>query len=135
MDRAKARMCEATGLRTKKLPKTIADLMPRSAFCFQRLMRDNKPSRIMISVDPTTTTTTETTTAAPTRPSIRISADNSNHHLWNNHGTWFVHYTIHPTPLTKERIRRSLGTKDLSTARRRRDRCFAGLYAGTFRGS
>jgi hypothetical protein len=55
---------------------------------------------------------------------IRISADNPNHHLWNNHGTWFLHYTIHPTPFTKERIRRSLGTKDISVARTRRDDFF-----------
>ena len=56
---------------------------------------------------------------------IRITADNPNHHLWNNHGTWFLHYTVHPTPFTKERIRRSLGTKDLDTARNRRDAFFA----------
>ena len=55
---------------------------------------------------------------------IRIAADNPNHHLWNNHGTWFLHYTVHPTPFTKERIRRSLGTKDLGTARSRRDAFF-----------
>lgn len=51
--------------------------------------------------------------------------ENPNHHLWNNHGTWFLHYTTYPTPLTKERIRRSLGTKDLEVARRRRDLFFA----------
>jgi hypothetical protein len=56
---------------------------------------------------------------------IRIAADNPNHHLWNNHGTWFLHYTVHPTPFTKERIRRSLGTKDLAIARSRRDSFFA----------
>jgi hypothetical protein len=56
---------------------------------------------------------------------IRITADNPNHHLWNNHGTWFLHYTIHPTAFTKERIRRSLGTKDIETARSRRDAFFA----------
>ena len=56
---------------------------------------------------------------------IRIAADNPNHHLWNNHGTWFLHYTVHPTPFTKERIRRSLGTKDLDMARSRRDAFFA----------
>ena len=60
-------------------------------------------------------------------PSIRVDADNPNHHLWNNHGTWFLHYTVHPTPFTKERIRRSLGTKDLAVARRRRDDLFATL--------
>jgi len=38
-----------------------------------------------------------------------------------NNGTWFVHYTIHPTPFTKERMRASLGTKDLAEARLRRD--------------
>jgi hypothetical protein len=55
---------------------------------------------------------------------IRVSAENPNHHLWNNHGTWFLHYTVHPTPYTKERVRRSLGTKDLNTARARRDSFF-----------
>ena len=59
------------------------------------------------------------------QPGIRITADNPNHHLWNNHGTWFLHYTIHPTPFTKERVRRSLGTKDLVIARTRRDAFFA----------
>jgi hypothetical protein len=57
-------------------------------------------------------------------PSIRVSAENPNHHLWNNHGTWFLHYTVYPTPFTKERIRRSLGTKDLQVARERRDSFF-----------
>jgi hypothetical protein len=52
---------------------------------------------------------------------LRINAANSNHHLWNNNGTWFVHYTIHPTPLTKQRMRKSLRTKNLIQARARRD--------------
>jgi len=60
-------------------------------------------------------------------PGIRFPADNPNHHLWNNHGTWFLHYTVYPTPLTKDRIRRSLGTKDLEVARARRDVFFAHL--------
>jgi hypothetical protein len=60
-------------------------------------------------------------------PGIRACADNPNHHLWNNHGTWFLHYTAYPTPFTKERIRRSLGTKDVLAARSRRDRCFEQL--------
>ena len=62
-------------------------------------------------------------------PGIRVRAENQNHHLWNNHGTWFLHYTIHPTPFTKERIRRSLGTKDVEVARDRRDSFFATLAA------
>jgi len=52
---------------------------------------------------------------------IRLNPDNPDHHLWNNNGTWFVHYTIHPTPFTKQRLRVSLGTKDLVEARLRRD--------------
>lgn len=62
-----------------------------------------------------------------TLPSIRVRGDNPNHHLWNNNGTWFLHYTVYPTPFTKERIRRSLGTKSLETARERRDAFFAQL--------
>jgi hypothetical protein len=58
-------------------------------------------------------------------PGLRRPAANPNHHLWNNHGTWFLHYTVHPTPFTKDRIRRTLGTKDLVEARQRRDRFFA----------
>lgn len=60
-------------------------------------------------------------------PGIRVRAENPNHHLWNNHGTWFLHYTVHPTPFTKERVRRSLGTKDIKVARARRDAFFANL--------
>ena len=60
-------------------------------------------------------------------PGIRVDAENPNHHLWDNHGTWFLHYTVHPTPFTKERIRRSLGTKDVKVARERRDTVFAHL--------
>ena len=56
---------------------------------------------------------------------VRVRAENPNHHLWNNHGTWFLHYTVHPTPLTKERVRRSLGTPRLEVARERRDAFFA----------
>jgi hypothetical protein len=52
---------------------------------------------------------------------IRLNPANPDHHLWNNNGTWFVHYTIHPTPFTKQRIRASLGTKDKLQARVRRD--------------
>ena len=63
-----------------------------------------------------------------TLASLRISEGNQNHHLWNNNGTWFLHYTVYPTPFTKERVRRSLGTKCVLTARDRRDQFF-GLLA------
>ena len=52
---------------------------------------------------------------------IRLNPANPDHHLWNNNGTWFVHYTIHPTPFTKQRIRASLQTQNLIEARLRRD--------------
>jgi hypothetical protein len=52
---------------------------------------------------------------------FRLNPANPDHHLWNNNGTWFVHYTIHPTPLTKQRVRKSLRTKNLIQARARRD--------------
>lgn len=55
---------------------------------------------------------------------IRTDEKNPNHHLWNNNGTWFVHYTIYPTPVTKERVRRSLKTKCVDEARRKRDHLF-----------
>jgi hypothetical protein len=58
---------------------------------------------------------------------IRVNPDNHNHHLWNNNGTWFIHYTVYPTPITKARVRRSLGTRDLAVARARRDELLAAL--------
>jgi len=64
--------------------------------------------------------------------SIRTNPANPNHHLWNNHGTWFVHYVVHPTPLTKERVRRSLGTKDVEEARRLRDQILQEVDDGEF---
>jgi hypothetical protein len=67
-------------------------------------------------------------------PGIRVRAENPNHHLWNNHGTWFLHYTVHPTPFTKERIRRSLGTKDIVVARERRDSFFQYLATEAAKG-
>jgi len=83
---------------------------------FSTLLRDNSNhelSRIMSTI--------------AKLPGIRVRLDNANHHLWNNHGTWFLHYTVHPTPFTKERIRRSLGTKDVKVARERRDAFFSHL--------
>jgi len=60
------------------------------------------------------------------RPAIRLNPANPDHHLWNNNGTWFVHYTIHPTPFTKQRVRKSLQTKNLTEARLRRDQLLFG---------
>jgi len=62
----------------------------------------------------------------PSKIVLRINAANPNHHLWNNNGTWWCHYTVHPTRFTKERIRASLGTKDKAQARLRRDQVLVG---------
>ena len=63
----------------------------------------------------------------PTLPVLRFNGVNPNHHLCHNNGTWFLHYTVYPTPTTKERVRRSLGTKDVAVARERRDSFFQQL--------
>lgn len=60
--------------------------------------------------------------------SLRVNPANPNHHLWNNNGTWFIHYVVHPTPFTKDRIRRSLGTKSLAEARVKRDAILGAAY-------
>ena len=63
---------------------------------------------------------------APELLSIR-NEDKENHHLWNNHGTWWLHYTLHFPDYTRRRIRRSLGTTELDEARRRRDAILGSL--------
>ena len=62
---------------------------------------------------------------------LRIDKENLNHHLWNNNGTWWIHYTIYPTPVTAKRIRQSLKTRILSEARKRRDDVFRKLLNAT----
>jgi len=52
---------------------------------------------------------------------IRTNDDNVNHHIWNNHGCYYIHYTIHLPDYTKARRREPLGTRDLEIARLRRD--------------
>jgi len=51
---------------------------------------------------------------------VRIT-DNPLHHLWNNNGTWWCHYTEHLPDYTKRRVRRSLFTKGIGIARVLRD--------------
>lgn len=58
------------------------------------------------------------------RLSIRSAPGNRLHHLWCNNGSWWCHYTLH-FDCRKRRIRRSLGTRSLSEAIRRRDELFA----------
>jgi hypothetical protein len=52
---------------------------------------------------------------------VRILADNPNHHLWCNNGTWWLHYTRHEPDYTKSRVRESLHTGNVEVARQRRD--------------
>jgi hypothetical protein len=58
--------------------------------------------------------------------SSRVDAANERHHLWCNNGTWWVHYTLNFDFRTR-RVRRSLGTKSLAEAIRRRDALFVQL--------
>ena len=53
--------------------------------------------------------------------SIRIDAENPDHHLWNNHGTWWIHYTVHTDDWRIRRVRRSLRPRRREVARLRRD--------------
>ena len=68
---------------------------------------------------------------APTL-SVRVNRKNPDHHLWNNHGTWWLHYTLHMADFTKRRVRKSLGTQDVDEARTRRDELFANLAGKPF---
>lgn len=47
--------------------------------------------------------------------------NNPDHNLWNNNGTYWCHYTVHNDDYTKQRVRVSLGTKDVAIARALRD--------------
>lgn len=62
-------------------------------------------------------------------PALRIADTNPDHHLWNNNGTWWIHYTLHLPDYTKRRVRRSLSTRHSRTARQRRDEIFAELLS------
>ena len=66
---------------------------------------------------------------SPVTLSVRVNQENPDHHLWNNHGTWWLHYTLHLPDYTKRRIRKSLATHDLGQARTLRDELLANLEA------
>lgn len=57
--------------------------------------------------------------------STRIHPDNPDHHLWWNRGSWWFHGTVHLPNSTKHRWREGLETKDILTARQRRDTILA----------
>jgi hypothetical protein len=58
---------------------------------------------------------------------IRRTPNNENHHLWNNSGTWWCHYTLHSGDYQKIRVRRSLGTAEVAQARALRDALLAAI--------
>jgi len=60
------------------------------------------------------------------RLSARIDKASETHHLWLNNGTYWVHYTLNFDFRTR-RVRRSLGTKSLAEAIRKRDALFTRL--------
>jgi len=62
--------------------------------------------------------------------SVRTDTRNSDHHLWNNNGTWYVHYTVAEPGCTGTRCRESLETRDVRQARQRRDELFTRLQGG-----
>ena len=68
------------------------------------------------------------TPATAIRLASKARIDNPNHHLTDNNGTWWCQITIHRGPFSK-RLRFSLETRDLATARKRRDRVFSSLSA------
>ena len=70
-----------------------------------------------------------------TKPSLRLvtrrTDTNPNHHLMNNHGTWWIRFTLRSTAGTSIRPAYSLKTPDLDAARRKRDRIFAAIEANS----
>jgi hypothetical protein len=64
---------------------------------------------------------------ARTQLAVRVDDANPNHHLWNNRGTWWCHFTLHKPDYTAERVRVSLKTRDLQQARVRRDSLLAAI--------
>ena len=58
---------------------------------------------------------------------VRVDDSNPNHHLWNNRGTWWCHFTLHKADYTAERVRVSLKTHNLEVARKRRDKVLASI--------
>ena len=52
---------------------------------------------------------------------LKNNTPNPDHHIWNNNGTYWCHYTVHHDDYTKQRVRISLRTDDVQIARALRD--------------
>lgn len=65
----------------------------------------------------------------PTRYSLAIRqvAGNENHHLWNNNGTWWCHFSLKSDQGKGIRVRKSLRTGNLAQARAKRDQLLESL--------
>ncbi len=61
------------------------------------------------------------------RLAVRVDSSNPDHHLWNNRGTWWCHFTLHKADYTAQRVRVSLKTRDQREARLRRDELLAAM--------
>lgn len=61
----------------------------------------------------------------------RRTDTNPNHHLMNNHGTWWIRFTLRSTAGESIRPAYSLKTPDLETARRKRDGILADLQSNS----
>jgi len=61
------------------------------------------------------------------RLAVRVDSSNPDHHLWNNRGTWWCHFTLHKADYTAQRVRISLRTRDQGEARARRDEVLAAI--------
>ena len=59
----------------------------------------------------------------------RRTDTNPNHHLWNNHGTWWIRFTLRSSEGKSIRPAYSLKTPDLNAARRKRDRILGAIEA------
>lgn len=58
---------------------------------------------------------------------VRVDDTYPHHHLWNNNGTWWCHFTVHLNGYQKKRIRLSLQTTKVKEAMRKRDQLFASI--------
>jgi hypothetical protein len=58
---------------------------------------------------------------------IRFASGNDNHHIWNNNGIWWCHFTLREGHGRTRRIRKSLKTRDQEKAREKRDRILDSL--------
>ncbi len=65
------------------------------------------------------------------RLSLRITGGNPLHHLWNNHGVWWIHYTLETLDGRVRRVRRSLRTQRRDEAILLRDALLAHLAQPT----